>query len=66
MIKIGDKLPATSLQEFIEVEGNGCALGPNTFDVQKESAGRTIALFGLPGAFTATCSAATRRPRAGC
>jgi len=57
MIKIGDRLPAASLQEFIEVEGNGCALGPNTFDVQKESAGRTIAVFGLPGAFTPTCSA---------
>ena len=28
MIKIGDRLPAASLQEFIEVEGDGCALGP--------------------------------------
>ena len=33
MLKVGDKLPAGSLQEFIEVEGNGCSLGPNSFDV---------------------------------
>lgn len=57
MIQVGDKLPAGSLQEFIEVEGNGCTLGPNTFDIQKSTAGKTIALFGLPGAFTPTCSA---------
>jgi len=57
MIKVGDKLPAGNLQEFVEVEGNGCSLGPNTFDVQKLSAGKTIAIFGLPGAFTPTCSA---------
>src|SRR5438045_723266 len=57
MIKVGDKLPAGNLQEFVEVEGNGCSIGPNTFDVQKLSAGKTIAIFGLPGAFTPTCSA---------
>lgn len=57
MIQVGDKLPAGSLQEFIEVEGNGCTLGPNTFDIQKSTAGKTIALFGLPGAYTPTCSA---------
>jgi peroxiredoxin len=57
MIKVGDKLPAGTLQEFIEVEGNGCSVGPNSFDVQKTAAGKTIAVFGLPGAFTPTCSA---------
>ena len=57
MLKVGDKLPAGNLQEFIEVEGNGCSIGPNTFDVEKASAGKTIAIFGLPGAFTPTCSA---------
>lgn len=57
MIKIGDKLPAGNLQEFVEVEGDGCSIGPNTFDVEKISAGKTIAIFGLPGAFTPTCSA---------
>ena len=57
MLKVGDKLPAGSLQEFVEVEGNGCTVGPNTFDVEKATAGKTIAVFGLPGAFTPTCSA---------
>lgn len=57
MIKVGDKLPAGSLQEYIEVEGGGCSLGPNSFDVAKATAGKTIAIFALPGAFTPTCSA---------
>jgi len=57
MLKVGDKLPAGSLQEFIEVEGNGCSIGPNAFDVEKATAGKTIALFALPGAYTPTCSA---------
>jgi len=57
MLKVGDQLPAGTLYEFIEVEGNGCTLGPNAFDVQKEAAGKTIAVFALPGAFTPTCSA---------
>ena len=57
MIKVGDKLPPGTLNEFIEVEGNGCSIGPNTFDVEKATAGKTIAVFGLPGAFTPTCSA---------
>ena len=57
MIQVGDKLPAGTLNEFIEVEGNGCSLGPNSFDVATASAGKTIALFALPGAYTPTCSA---------
>ena len=57
MLKVGDKLPATQLQEFIEVEGHGCTLGPNSFDIGKEAAGKTLAIFGLPGAYTPTCSA---------
>ena len=57
MLKVGDKLPAGTLQEFIEVEGHGCTVGPNTFEIEKATAGKTIAVFGLPGAFTPTCSA---------
>ena len=56
MIKVGDSLPSATLQEYSEVEGNGCSIGPNPVDVAKASAGRTIAIFGLPGAFTPTCS----------
>lgn len=57
MLKIGDKLPAGTLQEFVEVEGNGCAIGPNSFDIQKATAGKKIAVFAVPGAYTPTCSA---------
>lgn len=57
MLKVGDRLPAVKLQEYIEVEGNGCSIGPNSFDVLKEAAGKTVAVFALPGAFTPTCSA---------
>ncbi|MGA2552271.1 MAG: peroxiredoxin [Burkholderiaceae bacterium] len=56
-IKIGDALPEGTLQEFVEVEGNGCTVGPNTFKVADLTQGKTIAIFGLPGAFTPTCSA---------
>ena len=56
-IKVGDKLPEGKVQEFIEVEGNGCTVGPNTFDVREQAKGKKIAIFGLPGAFTPTCSA---------
>ncbi|GGB89794.1 peroxiredoxin [Pseudoduganella buxea] len=56
-IKIGDKLPEGTLSEYIEVETEGCALGPNTFNVQDLVKGKKIAIFGLPGAYTPTCSA---------
>jgi len=56
-IKVGDKLPDGELQEFIEVETAGCALGPNTFKVSDLTKGKKIAIFGLPGAYTPTCSA---------
>ena len=56
MIKVGDTLPATTLYEYSEVEGEACNIGPNAVDVTKATAGKTIALFALPGAFTPTCS----------
>ena len=57
MIKVGEKLPAGTLREFIEVATEGCSVGPNEVDVAAATAGKTIALFALPGAFTPTCSA---------
>ena len=57
MIKVGDKLPAVKLMEFVEVATEGCSVGPNPVDVNTATQGKTIALFGLPGAFTPTCSA---------
>src|SRR5262245_59049287 len=56
-VKVGDKLPAGTLYEFIEQETPGCAVGPNAFEVDKLTSGKKIAIFGLPGAFTPTCSA---------
>ena len=57
MLKVGDRLPAGKLQEFVEVEGEGCSIGPNSFDIDKATAGKKIAVFALPGAYTPTCSA---------
>ena len=56
MIKPGDTLPAGTLNEFIEIEGDGCSIGPNSFDVAAATAGKKIAIFALPGAYTPTCS----------
>ena len=56
-IKIGDQLPAGTLAEFVETETAGCSLGPNTFQVADLVKGKKIAIFGLPGAYTPTCSA---------
>jgi glutaredoxin/glutathione-dependent peroxiredoxin len=57
VIKVGDSLPSVTLLEYSEVEGEGCSIGPNPVKVAQATAGKTIALFGLPGAFTPTCSA---------
>jgi peroxiredoxin len=56
-IKIGDRLPEGTLAEFIEVETEGCSLGPNKFQVSDLVKGKKIAVFAVPGAFTPTCSA---------
>ncbi|MCW5625603.1 MAG: peroxiredoxin [Burkholderiales bacterium] len=55
-IKVGDRLPAGTLWEFIEHETAGCSVGPNSFEVEALTRGKTVAVFGLPGAFTPTCS----------
>jgi peroxiredoxin (alkyl hydroperoxide reductase subunit C) len=57
MIAVGEKLPNATLYEFINEETEGCALGPNAFEVEKLAAGKKIVIFGLPGAYTPTCSA---------
>lgn len=57
MIKVGERVPSATLKEYIEVEGNGCSIGPNAFETTKELAGKKVAVFAVPGAFTPTCSA---------
>ena len=56
-IKVGDRLPEGSLMEYVETERPGCSVGPNTFSVHEMARGKRIAIFGVPGAFTPTCSA---------
>jgi peroxiredoxin len=56
-IKVGDRLPAGTLMEFFEVEKDGCSVGPNPVKVEDLTKGKKVVIFGLPGAFTPTCSA---------
>lgn len=57
MAKVGDALPQATLMEFVQEDTPGCAMGPQAVSVADAAAGKTIALFALPGAFTPTCSA---------
>ena len=56
-IKVGDKLPDGTLTEMIDTEREGCTIGPNAFNVLDLAKGKKIVIFGVPGAFTPTCSA---------
>ena len=64
MIKVGDPLPNVTVQEYSEVEGNGCSIGPNAVKVSEAAAGKTIAVFAVPGAFTHLFGQACARLRA--
>ena len=57
MIAVGQKLPNATLYEFLDEASEGCAIGPNAFEVEKLAAGKKVVIFALPGAFTPTCSA---------
>jgi len=56
-IKVGDKLPSGVLSEFVLTEEPGCPVGPREVKVDDLTRGRKVVIFGLPGAFTPTCSA---------
>jgi peroxiredoxin len=56
-IKVGDRLPEGTLMEYCEVEKDGCSVGPNPVNVGDLTKGKKVVIFGLPGAFTPTCSA---------
>ena len=56
MIAIGDRLPEATLMESIEF-GEACPLSPKPVKTTEAAKGKRIILFGLPGAYTPTCSA---------
>lgn len=57
-IKAGDKLPDGKLTESTEFDSTThCAMAPKEVQVAEAAKDKTIAIFGLPGAYTPTCSA---------
>jgi peroxiredoxin len=56
MIKIGDRIPEATLTESTEF-GEACPIGPKNVSVTESTAGKRVVVFGLPGAYTPTCSA---------
>ncbi len=56
MIKIGDRIPDATLTESTEF-GEACPVSPSKVSVAEATKGKRIVLFGLPGAYTPTCSA---------
>ena len=55
-IKIGDRVPDATLSESTSF-GEFCPVAPESVSVAEATKGKRIVLFGLPGAFTPTCSA---------
>jgi len=55
MIKIGDRIPDAILTESTEF-GDACPVSPAKVSVAEASKGKRIVVFGLPGAYTPTCS----------
>jgi peroxiredoxin len=55
MIQPGDTLPDATLTESIEF-GDACPLPPQKLSAAEMAKGKKIVIFGLPGAFTPTCS----------
>ena len=56
-IKIGDSLPAGTLTESVGYDdGKNCPMPPQPVDIAALCAGKKVVIFGLPGAFTPTCS----------
>src|SRR4051812_31377542 len=56
MIAVGDRLPDATLHESTEF-GEACPLSPKPVSVAEATKGKRIVIFGLPGAYTPTCSA---------
>jgi len=58
MITAGQALPAGKLMESTSFDDQtGCPLGPQEVDIAASTKDKKIVIFGLPGAYTPTCSA---------
>lgn len=55
-IAIGERIPDASLYESTEF-GEFCPVAPAKVSVAEATKGKRIVIFGLPGAYTPTCSA---------
>jgi peroxiredoxin len=55
-ISIGERIPDATLYETTEF-GEACPISPQKVSVAEATKGKRVVLFGLPGAFTPTCSA---------
>jgi peroxiredoxin len=57
MIQVGDKLPNVTLRESRGYDDKShCPASPETIDTDALTRGKKVVFFGLPGAFTPTCS----------
>jgi len=57
-IKVGDRLPEGTLYESTEFDSaTSCPMKPQPLSVGDLVKGKKIVIFGVPGAFTPTCSA---------
>jgi glutaredoxin/glutathione-dependent peroxiredoxin len=56
MIQVNDKLPDATLTETTEF-GEACPVAPQKLSAAELARGKRVAIFGLPGAYTPTCSA---------
>lgn len=56
MIQVGERIPESTLYETVEF-GEACPLNPQPVSVTAALEGKKVVLFGLPGAYTPTCSA---------
>ena len=57
-VKAGDQLPDGALKETTEFDSaTSCAMAPKDVKIADAVKGKKIAIFGVPGAYTPTCSA---------
>jgi peroxiredoxin len=57
MVKVGDKLPNVTLRESTGYDDSThCPTPPQPVELDALTKGKKVVIFGLPGAFTPTCS----------